>query len=255
MRGTCATVSPVAGSTTGNVSPESDSSSSSGRSATARHAPHDTTVETASPASASAISAQVRDRGDVRHRVVERGVLPLVVDRRRAVGGDDRAVARIGRVACGVLDRHVRPGARDDQRLDAEAAQQDVEARLVERRSCASSRRRGRRPAARARRRAQRPSVPRTSAFAPFTPSNSGAFCFSPGAPSSTMYQTWITGTPALRHAAASARTFATTFWLGRVRGRAGVGERAALDDHVVLQVLDDQGRALRVDRCPPSSS
>ena len=31
-----------------------------------------------------------------------------------------------------MLDRHVRPGARDDQRLDAETAQQDVEPRLVE---------------------------------------------------------------------------------------------------------------------------
>ena len=28
------------------------------------------------------------------------------------------------------------------------------------------------------------------------------------------MYQTWITGTPALRHAAARPATFATTFWL-----------------------------------------
>ena len=56
------------------------------------------------------------------------------------------------------------------------------------------------------------PHVPRTSAFAPFTPSKSGAFCFSPGAPFSTMYQTWITGAPALRKAAASFFTLATTF-------------------------------------------
>src|SRR6266851_7867732 len=63
------------------------------------------------------------------------------------------------------------------------------------------------------------PHVPRTSAFASRTPSKSGAFCFSPGAPASTMYQMWITGTPALRHAAASPFTFSTTFcaiaWAG----------------------------------------
>src|SRR4051794_6276030 len=58
------------------------------------------------------------------------------------------------------------------------------------------------------------PHDPRTSAFAPFTPSKSGAFCFRPGAPSSTMYQTWITGTPASRHDAARPATFATTLWL-----------------------------------------
>src|SRR6476646_10661361 len=58
------------------------------------------------------------------------------------------------------------------------------------------------------------PHDPRTSAFAPLTPSNSGAFCFSPAEPSSTMYQTWITGTPASRQAAASPFTFSTTFWL-----------------------------------------
>jgi len=46
------------------------------------------------------------------------------------------------------------------------------------------------------------------------TPLKSGAFCFSPEAPASTMYQTWITGTPALRAASASAFTLATTFWL-----------------------------------------
>src|SRR5262245_1623523 len=56
------------------------------------------------------------------------------------------------------------------------------------------------------------PHVPRTSALAPLTPSNSGAFCFRPGAPSSTMYQTWITGIPLLRHVSARAFTFSTTF-------------------------------------------
>src|SRR6476659_8924923 len=56
------------------------------------------------------------------------------------------------------------------------------------------------------------PHVPRTSAFVLFTPSKSGAFCFKPGAPFSTMYQTWITGAFLRRNAAASFCTFATTF-------------------------------------------
>ena len=44
------------------------------------------------------------------------------------------------------------------------------------------------------------------------TPLKSGAFSFRPGAPFSTMYQTWITGAPFLRNAFASLFTFATTF-------------------------------------------
>src|SRR5919206_3365235 len=56
------------------------------------------------------------------------------------------------------------------------------------------------------------PHEPRTSALASLTPSNSGAFCLRPVAPGSTMYHTWITGTPASRHAAASRRTFSTAF-------------------------------------------
>src|SRR5665213_4015548 len=63
------------------------------------------------------------------------------------------------------------------------------------------------------------PQVPRTSASPSLTPWKSGAFCFRPGAPGSTMYQTWITGTPALRQVAASPFTFSTTFcavaWAG----------------------------------------
>src|SRR4051812_15282564 len=55
------------------------------------------------------------------------------------------------------------------------------------------------------------PQLPRTSAPAA-TPSKSGAFCFRPGAPFSTMYQTWITGAPALRKAAARRFTLLTTF-------------------------------------------
>src|SRR4051812_12844770 len=56
------------------------------------------------------------------------------------------------------------------------------------------------------------PHEPRTSAFVPATPSKSGAFCFRPGAPFSTMYQTWITVPPFRRNAFASFFTFATTF-------------------------------------------
>src|SRR3954451_6898328 len=56
------------------------------------------------------------------------------------------------------------------------------------------------------------PHEPRTSALDSLTPSNSGAFCLRPAALGSTMYQTWITGTPASRQAAASPRTFSTTF-------------------------------------------
>src|SRR5262245_44785696 len=56
------------------------------------------------------------------------------------------------------------------------------------------------------------PHVPRTTPFDPFTPSKSGALSFRPGAPGSTMYQTWITGTPFARQAAASPFTFSTTF-------------------------------------------
>src|SRR4051794_22496263 len=57
------------------------------------------------------------------------------------------------------------------------------------------------------------PQEPRTSASASLTPWNRGAFCFKPTEPASTMYQTWITGTPAARHAAARSATLPTTFW------------------------------------------
>ena len=90
--------------------------------------------------------------------------------------------------------------------------------------------------------------MPRTSAFASLTPWKSGAFCFRPGAPGSTMYHTWITGTPALAARGGEALHVLDDVLRGGVRRRAGVGEGAALDDHVVLQVLDHQGRRLRVD-------
>src|SRR5918996_2025007 len=55
------------------------------------------------------------------------------------------------------------------------------------------------------------PQLPRARAFESLTPWNSGALSFSPAAPSSTMYQTWMTGTPARRHASARLFTFSTT--------------------------------------------
>src|SRR3954447_436089 len=57
------------------------------------------------------------------------------------------------------------------------------------------------------------PQVPRTSASASLPPWKSGALSRRPVAPGSTMYQTWMTGTPAPRQAAASPATFSTTFW------------------------------------------
>ena len=121
-----------------------------------------------------------RDGRDVRHRVVQRRVLPLLAGRRRAVGGDDDLVAGVRAVARGVLDGHVRPRAGDDELVGAEAAEQDVQPGLVEAVHPhllddvvavlglqALDRRRA--PAAAHER------------VGPETPWNSGAFCFSPG--------------------------------------------------------------------------
>src|SRR5262249_39844116 len=57
------------------------------------------------------------------------------------------------------------------------------------------------------------PQVRRTRPPDSLTPWKSGALSLRPGAPSSTMNQTWITGTPAERHAAARPATLATAFW------------------------------------------
>ena len=81
--------------------------------------------------------------------VVERGVLPFVVDRRGAVGDDDGVVAGVGGVARRVLDREVRPRAGDDDRLGAEALAGGCRGSCRGRRSCGSSRRCGRRASAR----------------------------------------------------------------------------------------------------------
>ena len=54
--------------------------------------------------------------------------------------------------------------------------------------------------------------------------------------------------TPRARAASASRRTFSTTRCDARVGRRAGGRERAALDDDVVLQILDDERAAPRIE-------
>src|SRR5918994_6589009 len=56
------------------------------------------------------------------------------------------------------------------------------------------------------------PHEPLTSPPVSLTPWKSPALSFRPGAPSSTMYQTWSTGMPLLRHVSARRFTFSTTF-------------------------------------------
>ena len=56
-----------------------------------------------------------------------------------------------------------------------------------------------------------------------------------------------MTGTPLPRHASASFADVLDDVLLLRVLRRSRLGERAALDDHVVLHVLDEQRGALRV--------
>ena len=56
------------------------------------------------------------------------------------------------------------------------------------------------------------PQVPRTIALASTSPSNSGALSVTPGAPGSTMNQTWMIITPRERHASARRRIFSMTF-------------------------------------------
>ena len=68
------------------------------------------------------------------------------------------------------------------------------------------------------------PHPPRTIALLSTMPSNNGALSVSPGAPGSTTNQTWITGTPRARAAAARRRTFSTTFC---ARACAGAPEAA----------------------------
>ncbi len=71
-------------------------------------------------------------RGDVGQRVVDRGAVPVGVHRRAAVLGHDRDVALVGAGARGVLDRHVGPGAGDDDRVAPAALQHGLEARALE---------------------------------------------------------------------------------------------------------------------------
>ena len=182
MRGTSATISPVAGIVDGEgrarvgVELEQPSMYPWRR--------HEVALQARlTRPRAAAISAQVATSATFCHRVVQRRVLPLVVGGRGAVGGDDDRVAGVGGVARGVLDRHVRPGAGDDQRARRRGRAGGCRGASRRSRSCASSRRRGRRPAARGPSAGAAPHVPRTSALASLTPWKSGAFCFRPGAP------------------------------------------------------------------------
>ena len=95
------------------------------------------------------------------------------------------------------------------------------------------------------------PHEPRTSAPVSFTPANSGALTFKPGAPV-------LDDVPDVDHgdALAPARLRERLHVLDdvlllRVLRSAGLRERAAVDHHVVLQVLDDQHAARRVQAQP----
>ena len=92
------------------------------------------------------------------------------------------------------------------------------------------------------------PQLPRTSALVS-TPSKSGALSVRPGAPGST-------DEPDVDHDnAARARDVREpadivddALLRGAWAGAPGIGEGAAVHDDVVLQVLDDQGAALRIE-------
>ena len=95
--------------------------------------------------------------------------------------------------------------------------------------------------------------MPRTSAPVSLTPLKSGALSFRPG-------RTRLDDVADVEHGDAlrPARSrevgdVRDDVLLLRVRGRARLGEGAALDDHVVLQILDDQRAAARIE-CQISS-
>ena len=80
------------------------------------------------------------------------------------------------------------------------------------------------------------------------TPLNSGAFSFRPGAPCLDDVVDVDHG-DALRAArCGEVGHVGDDVLLLRVTGRAGLREGAALDDHVVLHVLDDQGSAAGIE-------
>ncbi len=83
----------------------------------------------------------VRDDAHVLQGVVDRGVVPVGVHRRAAVLGHEHVVALVGAGARRVLDRHVRPGARDDHGVPRRGRAAGSRASCPARRSCASSRR------------------------------------------------------------------------------------------------------------------
>jgi hypothetical protein len=150
-------------------------------------------------------------------------------------------------VAGGVLDGHIRPCARDDDRLDPEAAQEDVEPGLVEAVHAhlldhvialggLEAVGGGRAP------RAAHERVGLAHAL-----EQRGVLLESGRA--------GLDDVPDVddRHAGVATlrgegRDVGDDALCGGVRGGPRVGERAALDHHVVLQVLDDQRGALRVE-------
>ena len=72
-----------------------------------------------------------------------------------------------------------------------------------------------------------------------------------PGAPGSTTNQTWITG---IRERAAGPREAANILddlLPGGMARRPGAGEGAALGDHVVLQILNDESAAGGIEHEP----
>src|ERR1700726_2995959 len=61
----------------------------------------------------------VGDDGDVLHREIDRGIVPLGVHGRTAILGHDHEIALVGAGARSVFDRHVGPGAGIDQHVAA----------------------------------------------------------------------------------------------------------------------------------------
>ena len=182
-------------------------------------------------------------------RVADRRVVPLVADRRRAVAGDDHAVAHVRRLPRRALDREVRPGAREDQRVDRHRAQHDVGLGAGERARAllldhevavlrleaghelhaaragveALGRRAGRGTSGSCRRAAARP-----------CPCGGGC------------------GAPACRScgaAASSVLMFSTTFCLAACSGAPESLEAPSVGDDVAVHVEHHQDGALRVDR------
>ena len=144
-------------------------------------------------------------------------------------------------MARGVLDRHVRPGAADHDRVDAEPLEQDVQARLEEAVHphllddvvpLLGLEAVGRRGAPRAAN--ERVRIPHAL-------EQRGVLLQAGGARLDDVPDVDHRGAR-LAEGVRQPGDVRDHVLRRRVRGRAGVGERAALDDHVVLEILDDQG-------------